>query len=127
MPKKHLYEYAVIRVVPKVEREEFCNVGIVLFCKRQKYLRVLFQLDEQKLRMLCNEIDIQQLQQNMESFEKICRGEKQGGPIALLDVPSRFRWLTAVRSSVIQTSRPHPGMSYDLDETLNRLFRELVL
>lgn len=127
MPEKHLYEYAVIRVVPKVEREEFCNVGIVLFCKRQKYLRVLFQLDEQKLRMLCNEIDIQQLQQNMESFEKICQGDKQGGPIARLDVPSRFRWLTAVRSSVIQTSRPHPGMSYDLDQTLNRLFRELVL
>lgn len=127
MPEKHLYEYAVIRMVPKVEREEFCNVGIVLFCKKQKYLRVLFQLDEQKLRMLCNEIDIQQLQQNMESFEKICQGDKQGGPIARLDVPSRFRWLTAVRSSVIQTSRPHPGMSYDLDQTLNRLFRELVL
>lgn len=127
MPEKHLYEYAVIRVVPKVEREEFCNVGIVLFCKRQKYLRVLFQLDEQKLRMLCNEIDIPQLQQNLDSFEKICQGDKQGGPIAKLDVPSRFRWLTAVRSSVIQTSRPHPGMSYDLDQTLNRLFKELVL
>lgn len=127
MPEKHLYEYAVIRVVPKVEREEFCNVGIVLFCKRQKYLRVLFQLDEQKLRMLCNEIDISQLQQNLDSFEKICQGHKQGGPIAKLDVPSRFRWLTAVRSSVIQTSRPHPGMSYDLDQTLNRLFKELVL
>ena len=127
MPEKHLYEYAVIRVVPKVEREEFCNVGIVLFCKRQKYLRVLFQLDEQKLRMLCNEIDIPQLQQNLDSFEKICQGDKQGGPIAKLDVPSRFRWLTAVRSSVIQTSRPHPGMSYDLDQSLNRLFKELVL
>lgn len=127
MPEKHLYEYAVIRVVPKVEREEFCNVGIVLFCKGQKYLRVLSQLDEQKLRMLCNQIDIEQVQQNLDSFEKICQGDPQGGPIAKLDVPSRFRWLTAVRSSVIQTSRPHPGMTYNLDQTLNRLFQELVL
>lgn len=127
MPEKHLYEYAVIRIVPKVEREEFCNVGIVLFCKREKYLKMLFQLEESKLRMLCKEIDIKQLQKNMESFEKICIGDPDGGPIAQMDVPSRFRWLTAIRSSVIQTSRPHPGLTRDLDKTLNRLFVELVL
>lgn len=127
MPEKHLYEYAVIRIVPKVEREEFCNVGIVLFCKREKYLKMLFQLEESKLRMLCKEIDIKQLQKNMESFEKICIGDPDGGPIAQMDVPSRFRWLTAIRSSVIQTSRPHPGLTRDLDKTLNRLFEELVL
>lgn len=127
MPENHLYEYAVIRVVPKVEREEFCNVGIVLFCKKEKYLKMLFQLKESKLRMLCQEIDIKQLQENMQSFEKICVGHPDGGPIARMDVPSRFRWLTAIRSSVIQTSRPHPGLSPDLDKTLKRLFEELVL
>ncbi len=127
MQDKHLYEYAVIRVLPRVEREEFLNVGIVIFCKREKYLQMKFELDEQRLRCLCQEFDLDQIRKNLESFEKICQGAKDGGPIARLDVPSRFRWLTAVRSSVIQTSRPHPGMCSGLDDTLQRLFGELVL
>lgn len=127
MQDKHLYEYAVIRVLPRVEREEFLNVGIVLFCKREKFLKVAYHLDESRLRILSEEIDMEQLHQNLQSFEKICKGEKDGGPIAQLDVPSRFRWLTAVRSSVIQTSRPHPGLCSDLDKTLQRLYQELVL
>lgn len=127
MQDKHLYEYAVIRVVPRVEREEFLNVGIVIFCKREKFLQMKFQIHEARLRCFDHEIDLDQIRKNLESFEKICKGEKDGGPIAQLDVPSRFRWLTAVRSSVIQTSRPHPGMCGELEETLERLFRELVL
>lgn len=127
MQDKHLYEYAVIRVLPRVEREEFLNVGIILFCKKEKFLKVFFQLDENRLKCLAEDFDLEQIQKNLESFEKICLGQKDGGPIAQLDVPSRFRWLTAVRSSVIQTSRPHPGMCCNLDETLKRLFKELVL
>lgn len=127
MQEKHLYEYAVIRVVPRVEREEFLNVGVVLFCKNKKFLDVAYRLDEQKLRILSEDVDMEQLQINMESFEKICRGEKDGGPIAQMDTASRFRWLTAVRSSVIQTSRPHPGLCGEPTDTLKRLFRELVL
>ena len=113
MQGKHLYEYAVIRLVPKVEREEFFNVGIILFSKRAKYIKALYKVDENKL--------------NLHVFDKICSGTKEGGPIAALDVPERFRWLTAVRSASIQTSRPHPGFSDDLDQTLEILFRELVL
>ena len=127
MQDKHLYEYAVIRVLPRVEREEFLNVGIILFCKKEKFLKVLYQLDESRLRCLDEDFDLEQIRKNLESFEKICLGHKDGGPIAQMDVPSRFRWLTAVRSSVIQTSRPHPGMCCTLDETLKRLFKELVL
>jgi len=127
MQDRHLYEYAVIRVVPRVEREEFLNVGIVLFCKSKKYLKMLYHLNPKKLDLLADEIDLEQLELNLRSFERICDGEKDSGPIAQLDVPSRFRWLTAVRSSVIQTSRPHPGMCCELEVTLNRLFRELVL
>ena len=127
MQDKHLYEYAIIRVVPRVEREEFLNVGIVMFCKREKFLKVLHKLNYDKLKMLCEDLDIEQLEANLQSFEKICRGDKDGGPIAQMDVPSRFRWLTAVRSSVIQTSRPHPGFSPNLEGTLGRLFSELVL
>lgn len=127
MQDRHLYEYAVIRVVPRIEREEFLNVGIVLFCKREKFLKVLYKLDEPKLRILSEDLDMEQLGKNLESFEKICNGEKDGGPIAQMDAPSRFRWLTAIRSSVIQTSRPHPGLCCELDQTLTRLFKELVL
>lgn len=127
MQDKHLYEYAIIRVLPRVEREEFLNVGIVLFCKRENYLKVAYHLDESRLTILSKELDMEQLQLNLESFDNICKGEKNGGPIAQLDVPSRFRWLTAVRSSVIQTSRPHPGLSCDLEATLKRLFQEMVL
>lgn len=127
MQEKHLYEYAVIRVLPRVEREEFLNVGIIIFCKREKFLQADYTLNENRLRCLAEDFDLEQIEKNLESFKKICLGSKDGGPIAQLDVPSRFRWLTAVRSSVIQTSRPHPGMTGNLDETLQRLFKELVL
>ena len=127
MQDRHLYEYAVIRVVPRVEREEFLNVGVVVFCKKEKYLKVRYHLNTEKIRMLCAECDVEQLEKNLQSFEKICRGAKDGGPIAQMDEASRFRWLTAVRSSVIQTSRPHPGLTDVLENTLDRLFSELVL
>jgi len=127
MQEKHLYEYAVIRVLPAVEREEFLNVGIILFCKKAKFIKVYFILDESKLRSFSGELDLDQLRLNLESLEKIARGDKAGGPIAEMDLPSRFRWLTAVRSSAIQTSRPHPGLCDNLDKTAKRLFEELVL
>lgn len=127
MQEQHLYEYAVIRVLPVVEREEFLNVGVVLFCKRQKYITVLYQLNEERLGAFSTELDIAQVKRNLESFEKIAMGAANCGPIAQLDIPSRFRWLTAVRSSAIRTSRPHPGMTTDLEQTANRLFTELVL
>lgn len=126
MQDKHLYEYAVIRVVPRVEREEFLNVGIVLFCKNSKFLQVKYELNEKRLQWMAEDLDLEEVRKNLQSFEKIAHGDKDGGPIAQMDVPSRFRWLTAVRSSVIQTSRPHPGIAGKLDDTLNRLFKELV-
>ncbi len=127
MQEKHLYEYAVIRVVPKVEREEFLNVGIIVFSKRAGFLKALFEIDASRLRLFCKDMDQDELCSNLDSFKKICEGNKNGGPIAQLDLASRFRWLTAIRSSIIQTSRPHPGMTNDLNKTLNRLFNELVL
>lgn len=127
MPEKKLYEYAVIRVVPKVEREEFLNAGIILFCKSAKEIRVRFHLDEARLQALATDVDVDQIRLNLDSFVKIGLGLKVGGPIAQFDAPERFRWLTAVRSSVIQTSRPHPGMCGDLDQTFERLFAEMVL
>ncbi|MCW4467870.1 DUF3037 domain-containing protein [Flavobacterium sp. MFBS3-15] len=127
MQDKHLYEYAVIRVVPRVEREEFMNVGIVVFCKRAKFIKVLYTLNEEKLHMLHPELNIAQISLNLISFERIARGAKDGGPIAQLETSERFRWLTAMRSSVIQTSRPHPGLCEDLEYNATKLFKDLVL
>lgn len=127
MQDKHLYEYAVIRIVPVIEREEFINVGVIVFCKKEKFIKMHFKLNEQKLNVFCKDIDVEQILLNLKSFEKITNGNNDGGPIAEMDIASRFRWLTAVKSSVIQTSRPHPGLCTHLELTAKRLFDELVL
>ena len=127
MQGKHLYEYAVIRLVPRVEREEFFNVGIILFSKRAKYIKALYKVDEDKLNLFSSELDREALFANLHVFDRICSGANDGGPIASLDIPERFRWLTAVRSASIPPSRQHPGFSDDLDQELETLFRVLVL
>jgi hypothetical protein len=127
MQEKHLYEYAVIRVVPRVEREEFLNVGVILFCKKAKFIKMLFIVEESKMKLFSSELDLEQLQLNLDSFQKIAHGAKNGGPIAQIEIPERFRWLTALRSSVIQTSRPHAGLSINLGQTAIHLFEEMVL
>lgn len=126
MQDKVVYEYAVIRVVPKVEREEFINVGLILFSKRKRFLRFEYQIPEEKIRCFCKEFDLFQVQQNLESFAKIVSGAKDGGPIAQLEADEKFRWITAVKSSSIQSSRPHPGFSSDLNATFDKLYEELV-
>ncbi|MDL2290074.1 DUF3037 domain-containing protein [Paludibacteraceae bacterium OttesenSCG-928-F17] len=127
MQEKNLYEYAVIRVVPKIEREEFLNVGIILFSKKAKFIKMLYRVNEDKLMKLSDDADFEYIRETLESFEKIANGHKDGGAIAQMDIPERFRWLTAVRSSCIQTSRPHSGFSTDLNKTTEKLFEELVL
>jgi len=127
MQDKLVYEYAIIRVVPKVEREEFINVGLILFSKRKRFLRFAYVLHEEKIKSLCSEFDLEQVQENLESFVKICAGAKNGGPIAQLEVDERFRWITAIKSSSIQSSRPHPGLSADLDATFDQLYKDFVL
>ena len=126
MQEDKLYEYAVIRFVPKIEREEFFNIGLVMFSKKEKYIRIKFCICPKKFEIMQCKMDLEDIQQNLESFEKVALGTKDGGEIAKLEIPERFRWLTAVRSSVVQTSRPHPGKTKDLDGTFERLFGELV-
>jgi hypothetical protein len=127
MQDRYLFEYAVIRVVPRVEREEFMNVGVIMYCSKQKFLKMMYGLDKERLAAFFKDIDLHQLEQNLLSFQRICNGEKDGGPIAALDAPSRFRWLTATRSTVVQTSKVHPGFCLDGDDTLVRLYNQLVL
>ena len=127
MQEKDLFEYAVIRVVPRVEREEFLNVGVILFCTKQKFLKVLYQLDENRLKAFCASLDLTEIEENLGAFGKISAGSPNGGPIGQLDLASRFRWLTATRSTVLQTSKVHPGFCEHAGETLQRLYSELVL
>jgi Protein of unknown function (DUF3037) len=127
MPGKYLFEYAVIRVVPRVEREEFLNVGVILYCKDQKFLGCLYALDSKRFESFCNNFDCDDLEEHLKAFEWICDGDPKGGPIGLLDLASRFRWLTATRSTVVQTSKVHPGFSDDPRATLEKLHQQLVL
>ncbi len=126
MQDKVVYEYAVIRVVPKVEREEFINVGLILFSKRKRFIRFEYHIPEEKIRAFCKEFDLEQLKENLESFAKIVSGSKNSGPIAQMETDEKFRWITAVKSSSIQSSRPHPGFSTDLNATFEKLYEELV-
>ncbi|MGZ5246263.1 MAG: DUF3037 domain-containing protein [Flavitalea sp.] len=127
MQDNHLFEYALIRLVPRVEREEFINVGVILYCRQKKYLECKIQLDEKKAHALDPSIDVTEIRENLQSIEKICRAEKDGGPISKLDTASRFRWLTATRSTIIQSSKVHPGLCTDPDKLLEHLFDTMVL
>ncbi len=127
MQEKHLFEYAVIRVVPRVEREEFLNVGVILYCKDQKFLQSKCDLNESRLAAFSKDIDADEIKESLRAFGEISAGSKDGGPIGKLDIASRFRWLTATRSTVVQTSKVHPGFTDDAAKTLGRLFEELVL
>lgn len=126
MPEKHSFEYAVIRVVPRVEREEFLNVGVILYCSAQGFLQTRYALPEDRLRAFSAELVVSELHERLGAFERICAGRGEGGTIGQLPIAARFRWLTASRSTVVQTSSVHPGLCADAAETLARLFRQLV-
>ena len=127
MQQTHLFEYAVVRIVPKVEREEFLNVGVILYCAGKRFLQTLYTLDEERLQIFCAGIDKQEMLQNLQAFERICVGGKEAGAIGSLDIAERFRWLTATRSTMLQTSKVHPGFCIEPRETLTRLYTQLVL
>jgi hypothetical protein len=127
MHDKHLYEYAVLRVVPRVEREEFINIGVILFCPSQGFLQVLYTLDENRLQSFSKDLDLPQLEAYLVAIDKVCKGRKEGGSIGNFSHSSRFRWLTATRSSSIQASKVHPGFCNDPQQKLIRLHQELVL
>ena len=127
MHDKQLFEYAVIRVIPKVHREEFLNVGVILYCRDKRFLQSIFTLPRQKLIALSTELDLEEIHKHLCAFEQICNGDPAGGPIALLDIASRFRWLTATRSTIVQASKVHPGLCINPQETLIKLHHDLVL
>jgi hypothetical protein len=126
MQQKLLFEYAVIRIVPRVEREEFLNTGVILYCAKKKFLQSISYLDTKRLDAFCSETDQAELQRHLDAIQRICVGDSTAGQIAKLDIAGRFRWLTATRSTVVQTSKVHPGFCHDPQLTLQLLFSRLV-
>jgi hypothetical protein len=122
-----LFEYAIIRFVPKVEREEFINVGVILFCKDQNYLEIKYALPTERIKAIAPQVEEKEIAQHLEAFAKICAGQAEGGPIGELSAAERFRWLSATRSTMVQCSKVHPGLSTNLALTLERLFAEMVV
>ena len=120
------FEYAVIRVVPHVERGEFVNAGVVLYCRARSFLDTQLALDVARLRALSPATDSAEVARYLEAFQRICRGEPDAGPIAKLTQRERFHWLVSPRSTVIQTSPTHAGLCHDPAAMLEHLMAAVV-
>lgn len=127
MPDKQIYEYAIVRFYPQVERGECMNVGVVLFCKAKRFMGFRYAIDKVKFSSFSKQHSFEELKQNLEAFQKIVNGEKGSGLIGEQDLASRFRWLTAKRSTILQASDIHPGYTDDPEKTLEKIFEEMVL
>lgn len=127
MPATSSYDYAVIRVVPCVERGEFINVGVILFCRTRRFLGAALHLDPNRIQTLAPHLDLTLLQRHLETIELICQGNAEAGPIAQLSHSERFHWLVSPRSAIIQTSPVHSGLCADPAAALADLLKKFVL
>jgi Protein of unknown function (DUF3037) len=126
MPAPRSFDYAIIRVVPHVEREEFINVGVILFCRTCPFLGASISLDHDRLRAFAPDIDLVEVERQLTLISLVCAGDPAGGPISELSRSARFHWLVSPRSTVIQTSAVHPGLSQDPEATLAHLVDTVV-
>lgn len=126
MPDRWTYDYAIIRVVPKVEREEFVNVGVIVSCPTQRFLEARIELSEQRLLTIDPTLDLAMIRAYLETIPCICRGGVEAGSIGQLPQRERFFWLVAPRSTIIQTSRVHTGMGQNLSGVVEHLLKTMV-
>ena len=126
MPAPCLYDYAVVRVVPRVERGEFINAGVIVSCASQGRLAAAVELDDARLLALDPHVDLTSIRAALEAIPRICAGGKAAGPLGKLSVRERFHWLVAPRSASVQTSAVHTGRSERFEPLLARLMRDLV-
>lgn len=126
MPAQPVFEYSVIRLVPRVEREEFLNVGVVLFCKEHRFLSARTVVDESRIRAFAPELDVEEVQAHLEAIPRICDGGDDAGPLGKMELAERFRWLVAPRSTIIQASPVHSGTTDDPAGELEHLVQTLV-
>lgn len=127
MPARSSFDYAAIRVVPRVEREEFINAGVVLLCRQRAYLGMRVALDRERLRSLAPGLDLDAVERYLAGLQRICTGDAGAGPIARLSQAERFHWLVSPSSTVVQPSPVHSGICDDPEQALEKLMRELVL
>lgn len=127
MPNKVLYESAVIRFVPQVEREEFINVGVILLCRAKNYLQMKYTIDKNKILAFSPDADVDLISDYLNAWSKVCEGKAAGGKIGSLEIRLRFRWLTASRSTIIQNSKVHPGKCTEPQQALDQLYKKCVL
>lgn len=120
------FQYAVLRVVPRIEREEFVNVGVILFCRTGRFLRARVALDPRRIQALAPDVDLEAVGEHLEARVRVAAGDPDAGPIAALPPSERFHWLVAPSSTVIQTSSVHSGLCEDPAAALERLFAQLV-
>jgi hypothetical protein len=121
-----LYDYAVLRVVPRVEREEFINVGVILSCPALKFLQVRIDVDPERVRAFDKSVDMESLLHQLDGITVLCNGGPQAGPIGLLTQRERFKWLVAPKSTIIQTSPVHTGWCSDPEQVLTHLLNTMV-
>jgi hypothetical protein len=124
--RRHAFDYAVVRIVPRVERGEFVNAGVILFCSSAAYLNARIELDHARLKAIAPAVDCAVVDAYLEAIPKICAGGGEAGSIGELPQRARFHWLVAPRSTIIQTSPVHSGVHHDLDAALANLFEKLV-
>lgn len=120
------FQYAIWRVVPSVERGEALNVGVVVFCRRRRFLEARTRLDEERLRALFPALDVAAVRRHLDGLARVAAGDPEGGAVARLDQSERFGWLTAASSTIVQPSPIHTGLCDDPEAVLDRLFRRLV-
>ncbi len=127
MPARNSYDYALVRLVPHVERGEYINVGVILFCRTRRFLGALIHLDEQRALALAPDIDLAFVYQHLDRIPLICAGSEQAGSISQLSQSERFHWLVSPRSTIIQTSPVHSGLCSNPAATLEKLYKKIVL
>jgi hypothetical protein len=127
MPGKLIYEFAVIRLVPKVEREEFINIGVILLCQKRNFLRMKFLINKEKFAVFATEVNGDQIESYLSAWDSICVGGLEGGEIGRLELQIRFRWLTANKSTILQCSEVHAGLCSDPAAELESIFLKHVL
>ena len=126
MPAPSSYDYAIVRVVPRVERAEFINVGAIVFCRARRFLSAKIELNPARLLALWPDIDLEDLQPHLDLIPLVCAGGKEAGPIGQLSLQERFHWLVAPRSTIIQTSPAHSGLCNEPQATLENLMDRFV-
>jgi hypothetical protein len=126
VPAHSSFDYAIVRVVPRVEREEFINAGVILYCLTRRYLDARVELDERRLLALVPDADVELLRSHLASIPRICAGGKTAGPIGQLPQKERFHWLVAPRSTMVQTGPVHSGLCEEPAKTLEHLMQRMV-